>query len=133
MVSDAVVAAFPDKGAGRPICRDFAQSWARHPAQIVGLEARALKLAMKRVCADAASMNTHHLFLCDNMAVTLSFVVSEKVLEIVDAYQKVTSLAMSMGIRLHVRWVPSEQAGRCAKQKPGCEQVPIFDISIGIS
>ena len=36
------------------------------PSDILELEARALSQAMRRICGDAASMNTHHIFLCDN-------------------------------------------------------------------
>ena len=78
--------------------------------RLLELEARALHQAMKKkVCGAAASMNTHHLFLCDNMAVTLSFDCFRAVSKRLSVQvRRFASLAMCMGIRPHVRWVPSE-------------------------
>ena len=72
-------------------------------------EARAANRAMKRVCGVAASMNTHHLFLCANMAVNMSFDrFRARSWRLLVQIRRFASFAMSLGIRHHARWVPSE-------------------------
>ena len=93
LVSDAVAAAPAENDSGAPPCweqddrfteispiRSHESLWddtlfgaLATSAVILELEARALNQAMRRVCGAAASMNTRHLILCDNMAATLSF------------------------------------------------------------
>ena len=73
--------------------------------------------AMNRVCGAVASMNCHHLFLCDNMAVTLSFDrFRAKSWMLFMLIRRFASFIMSMGIRPHVRWVRSELNPADARQ-----------------
>ena len=72
----------------------------------------------ERVCGATAFMNTHHIFLCDNMAATSPF-------------DRLRTMSWRLLVqRQGVRFIRNVL---CAKQKSGCKhQVALFDISISI-
>ena len=66
-------------------------------------------------------MNTHHIFLCDNMAVALCFDrFRARSWRLLVQIRRFASLALFMGVRPYVRWVLSEVDPAGA---PGTNQV----------
>ena len=128
VVSDAVAAALPDYDEALS-CSEQAHSFARvfvdntlfgachHPADILELEARASNQEMTRFCGVAASVNIHHLFLCEHCRDLVFRSFPRIILEIIGAKQLVRYT-----LNAHRSPSPSTlgaertQPGRCAKK-----------------
>ena len=82
--------------------------WKFHE-NILVLEARTVLLSLKRIALTTFGHDLRQLFLCDNMAVVLSFErCRSKNFKLLKVIREFSAVCMARNIQVAIRWIPSE-------------------------